>query len=168
MVQSLLLQFPGPLTLYPSRSKFFMFFAGSVSFVAIGAVELVQHGSSAMAWCCVVFFALCAVYFAATLLPGSASLTLDADGFRVKQWYFVRKARWQNVTNIDAGYPPASRTKFVWYNDTQWSGWRLAQWETARLGYNAMLPDTYGIAADDLAALMAQWRNRAMGSASTE
>ena len=143
-----------------------MFFAGSASFVAIGAVLLVQDGSNAKAWFCVLFFALCAVVFATNLLPGSASLTLDTDGFRVKQFYFVRTSRWKNVTNIDAGYAPPARAKFVQYNDTQWSGWRLARWETAKMGYNAMLPDTYGMAADDLAALMVQWRERALGPAS--
>jgi hypothetical protein len=169
MVQSLLLQFPGPLTLYASRSKFFMLFAGSASFVAIGAVMLVQHGYSAKMWFGVLFFALCAVVFATNLVPGSASLTLDADGFRVKQFYFVRKSRWKDVTKIVSGYPPLSRarTKFVLYNDTQWSGWKLARWETATLGYNAMLPDTYGMSADDLAALMVQWRDRVLGPAST-
>ena len=124
---------------------------------------LVKQDSSAMMWYCVLFFAFCAVVFAACLLPGSASLTLDADGFRLKQFYFVRKSRWQNVTNIDVGYAPPSRTKCVRYNDTQWSSWRLARWETALLGYNALLPDTYGMSADDLAALMAQWRDRVLG-----
>ena len=170
MDQSGLSQFPGPLTLYPSGSKFFMFFAGSASFAAFGTIKLIeQQGSSAMMWSCVLFFGLCAVLFAINLLPGSASLTLDADGFRVKQCsFFARKARWQNVTNIHAACAPPSRTKFVRYNDTQWSGWKLARCETARLGYNGMLPDTFGMSADDLAALMAQWRDLALGTASTE
>ena len=168
MVQSLLLQFPGPLTLQASRSKFLRLFAGSVSFVAIGAGLMVHDGSEAMLWFGVLFFGLCAAVFAINLLPGSASLTLDTDGFRVKQFCFVRKSRWKNVTNIDAGYLPPSPIKTVQYNDTQWSGWRLARWETAKLGYNAVLPDTYGMSADDLAALMVQWRDRVLGPASTQ
>ena len=168
MVEPLLLQFPGPFTLYPSRSKFFMLFAISASFVTVGAVMLVKQNSSATMWFGVLFFALCAVVFGAYLLPNSASLTLDADGFQLKQFYFARKHRWQNVTNIDADYAPPSRIKRVRYDDSQWSGWRLARWETALLGYNATLPDTYGISADDLAALMAQWHDRALGPASTE
>lgn len=167
MVRSLLLQFPGPLTLHASRSRFLMLFAGSASFVAIGAVLMVQDGSDAKLWFCVLFFGLCATVFAINLLPGSASLTLDKDGFRVKQFWFIRKSRWKNVTSIDAGYLPPSRTKTVRYNDTQWSGWRLARWETAKLDYNAVLPDTYGMSADDLAALMVQWRDRVLGPAAT-
>ena len=163
MMQALLLQFPGPLTLYPNRSKWILLFAVSASFAAFGAVVLVKQDSSAMMWFCVLFFAVCAVVFGAYLLPGSASLTLDTDGFRVKHFYFVRKSHWQTVTNIQAASAPPSRTKFVRYNDTQWNGWKLARWETARLGYNAMLPDTYGMSADDLAELMTQWRDRVLG-----
>jgi hypothetical protein len=163
MVQSLLSQFPGPLTLYPSRSKFLMLFAGSSAFVAVGVVTLLQDGSSAKAWFIVLFFALCAVVSAAYLLPGAASLTLDANGFRLKQFYFVRKSRWENVTNIHTGYTPPSRTKRVRYNDAQWNGWRIAT-----LDYNLTFPDTYGMPADDLAALMTQWRDRVLGPTSTE
>ena len=139
-----------------------MLFAGSVLFVAVSAVMLAQDGGDAKAWSVVLFFALGAVGFAATLLPGSASLTLDMDGFRVKQFYFVRKSRWKNVTDIDAGYLPPSPTKVVLYIDSQWSGWRLARWETTKLGYDAALPDTYGMSADDLAELMVQWRDKAL------
>jgi hypothetical protein len=166
-VEPLLSQFPKPLTLYPSRSKYFILFVVS----ALGfymSVVLAKQDSTATIWFCVVFCTVCAIVFATYLVPGSASLTLDADGFRVKQFYFVRKSRWQNVTSINVGDSPPSRIKFVRYNDTQWSGWRLARWETAALGYNAMLPDTYGMSADDLAALMTHWRDRVLALASTQ
>ncbi|MGJ4931156.1 hypothetical protein ACQR1I_33845 [Bradyrhizobium sp. HKCCYLS2038] len=174
MVQSHFVQFPGPLTLHASRSRFLRLFGVSALFVAIGTGLLVHDGSNAKIWFSLLFFALCALVFATNLLPGSASLTLDADGFRVKQFYFVRKSRWESVTNIHAGYLlgagylPGLRTKVVRYIDTQWSGWRLARWETAKLGYNAALPDIYGMSADELAALMMQWRNRLLGPAPTE
>ena len=164
IAQPILLQFPGPLTLYPDRSKFFIFFLGSAFVTAAGVVMLVKQDHSAMMWFSVSFFAVCALVFGAILLPGSTSLTLDADGFRLTQFYFVRQSSWQNITNISTGYTPPSRTLRVRYNDAQLSGWRLARWETALLGYNAMLPDTYGMPADDLAALMARWRDRALGS----
>ena len=61
-----------------------MLFAGSASFVAIGAGMLAKQG--AMMWFWVLFFALCAAVFAAYLLSGSPSLTLDAGGFQIKQW----------------------------------------------------------------------------------
>lgn len=109
MIQSFLLQFPGPLTLHVRRSKLSMLFAGSASFVVIGAVMLVQHGTNVMMWFSVVFFALCSVLFAINLLPGASSLTLDADGFRVISFYFVRKSRWKDVTNIYSCLRAASR-----------------------------------------------------------
>ncbi len=163
MDEPLLLQFPGPLTLYPSRSKYILFFAASLCFVALGLSVLVKVDNSATSWFCLWFFAACAVVFGIYLLPGSVSLTLDADGFQIRHFYFVRTALWQNVTNLDVYCVPFSPTKLVVYIDTQLNGWRHGRWVITSMGFNAILPDTYGMSADDLAALMAQWRARVLG-----
>jgi hypothetical protein len=51
----------------------------------------------------------------------------------------------------------------VVYDDTTQSTKSLARINIAIVGRNAGLPDTYGLSADDLARLMAQWRERALG-----
>jgi hypothetical protein len=155
---------PKPLILYPSRTKWILPFAGSAIFMVVGVWVLVTQDHSAAIWFSVLGSVGCSIVFATILLPGSSSLTLDADGFQMKQFYRVRKIRWQNVTNIHSGNIRPSRIKTVRYNDSQLSGGKLAKLETTTLGYNAMLPDTYGMTADDLAALMTQWRDRGLAS----
>lgn len=115
---------------------------------------------SAIMWFGVVTSTICSIVFATNLIPGSSSLTLDKGGFEMKQFYYVRRTRWQTVTNINAGNISSSSVKTVQYNDSAFRGWKLAKLETAALGYNAMLPDTYSMTADDLAALMTQWWDR--------
>ena len=154
------------LTLYPSRRKSILRLAGTASFVALGVVVLAKQDNSTAMWFCVSFFAICVLIFFVFLLPGSASLTLNMNCFRIKTLYFVRKSKWQNVTNIHAASEPISGLQLVRYNDTQWNGWKLAKWETSRLGYNAALPDTYGMSADDLAELINRWRDRALRTSS--
>ncbi len=38
----------------------------------------------------------------------------------------------------------------------------LAKINVAIAGHNAALPETYGLSAEDLSAVMAQWRERAL------
>jgi hypothetical protein len=97
------------------------------------------------------------------MLPGAAALTLDATGFEVTSFYRRSRARWQDATGfIAAGIPPA-RLRFVLFNDAGHTG-TLSRINAAFAGRNGALPDTYGLRADDLAQLMAQWRERAAGT----
>ena len=50
----------------------------------------------------------------------------------------------------------------VGYNDLKRSSSRLAKMNVAIVGRDAAIPDTYGLSADALAQLMAQWRERAL------
>jgi hypothetical protein len=50
----------------------------------------------------------------------------------------------------------------VVYDDVTQSSKAIAQLNVGIVGRNAGLPDTYGLSADDLAQLMAQWRDRAL------
>jgi hypothetical protein len=51
--------------------------------------------------------------------------------------------------------------RLVLYDDRTLAG-TGAKLNTALTGHAAGLPDTYGFSADELAALMTQWRNRAV------
>jgi hypothetical protein len=160
-----LAQFPGPVTLSVPGKVQIRSLVIAVSFIAIALALLHQDPSSKLAWLGLSFFGLCAIAFVISALPRATSLTLDRDGFVAKRAFIQNRSRWQDVTNFvaTAATPPAPQDmKFVWFNDTQWQKWKLARMETALLGYNAALPATYGFPAEDLANLMASWRDRAL------
>lgn len=160
-----LTQFPGPVTLSVPRKIQIRPLVGATSLNAIALAMLHQDSSSRLAWLALAFFGIGAIVLVVAMLPGATSLTLDRDGFVAKEAFIRNRSRWQNVTNFVAApaRPPAPQDiKLVWFNDTQWQKWKLARMETAALGYNAALPATYGLPAEDLANLMARWRDRAL------
>ena len=100
---------------------------------------------------------------AAALLPGAGGLTLDREGFTVTNLFRSHRAHWLDTTGFMAVRIPPAHQKMVMYDDAKQSGRSLAQLNVAIAGRGAGLPDTYGLSADDLAHLMAQWRERALG-----
>jgi hypothetical protein len=157
-VTGILSRFPGPVTLYPSRKKWLLVFSICVLF-AVGGVWMVKSGKES-GWFVLIFFGLGAPVAVAAMLPGAGGLTLDREGFAVTNLFRSYRARWQDATGFTAAH--MAHQKMVVYDDVKQSGGSLATMNVAIVGHNAGLPDTYGFSADDLAHLMAQWRDRAV------
>ena len=157
-VAEILLRFPGPVTLHPSRTKWLLVLAGGALF-AVGGGLMIADGKGT-GWFVLIFFALVALAGAVALLPGAGGLTLDREGFAVTNLFRTYRARWQDTTGFTAVRIPPAHQKMVMYDDAKQSGRSLAQLNVAIAGRGAALPDTYGFSADDLAQLMAQWRDR--------
>jgi len=99
---------------------------------------------------------------AVAMLPGAGALTLDAEGFEARNLFRRHRSRWQDTSGFQAARIPPAQQKLVVYDDVTQSAKTLAQINVGIVGRNAALPDTYGLSADDLAQLMAQWRERAL------
>ena len=152
-------RFPGPVTLYPSRKKWLLVLVGCASF-AIGGVWMIISGEQ-KGWFVVIVFGLFAAAAAVMLLPGAGSLTLDASGFEATSLFRRSRGRWQDMTEFKAVRIPPSMQRFVLYDDRAHTG-AVAKLSAAMTGHAAGLPDTYGLSADELAALMTSWRSRAL------
>jgi hypothetical protein len=157
----ILARFPGPVTIYPSRKKWLLVFAISIAFTAGGTWMIASCDASG--WFVLVFFGLGAIVAAAALLPGAGALMLDSDGFEVTNLFRHHRSHWQDTGGFLAARIPPARHLMVVYDDATQSAKNLAKINTAIVGRNAGLPDTYGLSADDLARLMAQWCERALG-----
>src|SRR5664279_5504523 len=99
------------------------------------------------------------------LLPGANSLRLDGNGFEITKFYFLRQSySWLNVSDFVVW--EMSRNRFVVFKAEKP---RLGVYERINAamtgGRNGYLPDTYGMAASDLAELMTDWRNSAIKAA---
>jgi hypothetical protein len=154
----ILVRFPGPVTLRASLKRWCLVFAGCALF-AIGGKWMVSTGQ-VMGWLPLIFFGIGAIIAAFAMLPGASALTLDGTGFEITNFYRRSRTRWQDAGDFVATRIPAARQRFVLFNNAR-SGRRLARINTFISGRNAALPDTYGLSPDDLAQLMAQWRERA-------
>jgi hypothetical protein len=152
-------KFPGPFTLFPSRVRWFGIFLGCLTFAA-GGIWMIG-GGSASGWFVAGFFGLGTIVAGAMLLPGAGALKLDRDGFEVTSLYRRHRTRWQDATGFEAVAVPFRAQRMVVYDDVSLAGRSLAKLSVAIAGHNAGLPDTYGLAVDDLVALLKAWRAHA-------
>ena len=153
-------RFPGPVTLYPSRTKWLLVLATCALF-AVGGFWMIRSGEP-WGWFVLIFFGLGVVVAAAAMLPGAGALTLDAAGFEVISLFGRHRARWQDAADFKAVRVPPAHQRLVAYDDATQGAKSLAKFNVGLVGRNAALPDTYGLAPDTLAQLMAQWRERAL------
>ena len=155
---AILARFPGPVTLYPSRRKWLLLLLFSAVLAAEG-VHMVAtaepHG-----WAVLIFFGVGTIVSAVMLVPGAAGLTLDRDGFTLISLFRANRSRWQDVSGFQA--ITISPKTMVGFDDATAKGKALAELSTAIAGRSGALPDTYGLAVEELVRLMVQWRERAV------
>jgi hypothetical protein len=156
----ILARFPGPVTLYPSRKKWLLVFLGGAAFTA-GGIWMIRSGE-AEGWYVTVFFALVAVIAIVVMLPGAGRLTLDRDGFEAKTLFRGHRTRWSDTRGFEASTIHPGNQHLVVYDDVTQKRGMLTGINVSITGHNAALGDTYGLSANDLAGLMAQWRERAL------
>jgi hypothetical protein len=161
-LDAILRRFPGPVMLYPSRRKWACILAGSGVFTMSG-IWMVARGTP-LGWPVLIFFLLCATVAATALLPGAGALTLDGRGFEVKNLFRCQRISWQSAMGFQARAIPPSIARMVIFDSIDVKDRMIAKLATAIAGRNGALPDTYGFSAEDLASLMARWRDKALQS----
>jgi hypothetical protein len=159
-ISEILSRFPGPVTLYPSRKKWLLVFAGGALF-ASGGVWMIRSGEWT-GWFPLVIFALVVVIAAVAMLPGAGALTLDREGFEITNLFRRHRTSWQDALRFATARIPPATQRWVVYDDLGHSAKQLAKINVEIVGRNAALPDTYGLSSDDLGQLMTEWRERAL------
>jgi hypothetical protein len=157
---TILSRFPGPVTLHPSRVKWLLVFTIGALF-AVGGFWMIKTGDGS-GWFVLICFGLGALIAAAAMLPGAGGLTLDRDGFETTNLFRRHRTRWRDAAGFEAARIPRAHRKMVVYDDITQSTKSIAKLNVGLVGRNSGLPDTYGHSADNLAQLMAQWRERAL------
>lgn len=141
-----------PITLRPSRAQATLLFIICLGFV-VGGILMVREGEL-MGYFCGGFFALCLPVFALQFHPKAAYLHLASDGFTVCSLFRAHTVRWSHVRefavilvgpnrmvawNFTSDYPATGRARAI---------------SKSLSGYEAALPDTYGMKPQELADLM--------------
>ena len=165
-IAPILSRFPGPVTLYPSKMKWLLVLLGSFVF-SIGGYWMIQEGYTFWGWFDLIFFSLCVIVTPIALLPGVSALTLDADGFEFGRCRYS----WRDATGFAPwDVPPSGRNKMVVFDlpvPTNPVARALVEGDKILTGHTGgALPDTYGLAAQDLAELMVRWQESAIASRS--
>jgi hypothetical protein len=145
------------LILRPNRLKNALFTLLCAAFAAAG-VLMVRSGE-ALGWLEIAFFGTGTVVFCALILPGSAYLRLEPAGFTVCSLFRTQATRWFEVEGFATTRISGRRMVGFNYSTFHQGQPRLRRLASAMSGYEAALPDTYGMKADSLAELMNQWRS---------
>lgn len=168
----ILFRFPGPVVLYPSRRKLLVLAFIAALFVAGGLLMIAKNDK--YGWGAVLFFGLGLIVFCVQMLPNAAYLKLDRDGFQIAHMFRRQAWRWQNVGDFMRFNPledfpmSTSANGLIFFTDKA-AGAPAPKKLNALItsGRNAMLPDRYGLPADELVSVMEKWRERASADANS-
>jgi hypothetical protein len=157
----ILARFPGPVTLTPSRWKLWLgppVFAAGTVFAVYLLLNAIQAGSSEIIWAglAVIVFAFFTIRVLIRLLPGHASLMLDASGFTVHNAYVRRAWLWRSVSNFRVEVPDDQRLPDRVIFDV--AGKKPLPGSAG----GGSLPEGYQMSLADLATLLNGWRERAL------
>ena len=162
--KQILARFPGPVTLKPARFWSVVLTVVPLLMLVAPLVEI-GRGNVDMSWTLAGAFAVFVCFAAfngAFLLPNAETLTLDREGFRVVLWFRKRRYLWKDVSAFQTQW--TYRRVLVAFDWSGTSGGALAGVDR-KLGFqNSLLPDDYGLGAEQLAALLNAWRERAFSA----
>jgi hypothetical protein len=170
-VLSLLSQFPGPITLYPSRRRWYATFAISIAIILI-SVAMIARGNS-QGWIGVALCGFIGGLSAIMLTARFSALQLGAEDFVLRHLFRSRTVRWIDAHRFEAviaygaaaSLLPENWRKIVGYDLLPKRQRRFPALETLLSPHDCAMPDAYGLTPDDLADLMNAWRARAIGPA---
>jgi hypothetical protein len=164
---------PEHLVLRPSKTKWTLLLLACIGFVVAGIWMINVGGPASRApfgdarfwgWAAVIFFGLGIPLSLFQLFSGRTYLSLNPETFTMGTFWGPRTIRWSDVAYFTAeqvipGGRPTKMVKFD-YVPTYSEHSTMRALARSVSGHDAGLPDTYGMKADALAALMNEWRAR--------
>ena len=117
-------------------------------------------------WLGIVFVGACFLSVLVNLVPGASYLRLDAQGMVVRSLYRTHATPWSDIAEFGVLVLPKTGREMVGWNYMPGRGKPsfLRKLDFEFYGFEVALPDTYGMDAKDLAALLQSIRDRATGS----
>ncbi len=147
-----------PAILRPSRTQAAVLFLVCLLFVLCG-IWMIRDGKP-MGYFCGGFFALGLPVFALQFHPKAAYLHLAADGFTFCSLFRAHTVRWEHVREFAVIYVGPNRM-VAWNFAPDYPATGRARAISKSLsGYEAALPDAYGMKPQELVELMESLRQR--------
>lgn len=142
-------ELPETLYLPPSRARWV--FSVVLSIIIVGANFYVVATQNAPALgILATIFSITGIASGIQLIPGSAGMWLDRTGFTFRMFWIDRRREWKEITPVLSSQ--VGLLQMVGYNRAS----------DAPNKPREVLPDTYGISANELAEIMNHWRDTAL------
>ena len=145
-----------PILLQPSRTKWLAVALGSLVFVLIG-IWMVRAGEM-LGWVGIAFFGLCLSVSLICMLPQASYLRLTRDGFTMCSLFRAHTIRWDDVTGFGVGRIFTNKMVMFNYVESYQRSPKLRSFNTELTGFEAAIPDSYGLRHEDLADLLNRYK----------
>ena len=160
------------LILKPSRVKYVrmlvfaaMLFAESIYIVARGTS--IGRFGTIVGCAATLFFGPGLILSCLSLIPGSSYLKLDPEGFTICSLCKTHRVRWDEVAHFQVSNLVIRKMVVFNFTDVRRGREFARKLSSALAAHQGGLPDTYGRAAEKLAATMNEWRDPALQSAAS-
>lgn len=147
-----LARFPGPLRLYPPRLSSLVGVPIGLCFLALSLSYEHKGGF----WGGIILSSFAILASVVSVMPQMNSLTLRDDGFEVRSNFRRMTVPWTKARDFMT--MGLDREAQVIFQNDNLSSTGMSEFG----GRNAALGRTYGMPAEELAALLLQWREQAM------
>lgn len=124
----------------------------------IGGAWMVRQGEW-IGWLCLAFFGAGLLVSAISLLSNANYLRLDSDGFTMCSLYRAHTYRWADVTGFGVGRILTNKMVMFNFDPTYERTPGLRSFNVNLVGYEAGLPDSYGLTHEALADLLNEYKN---------
>ncbi|MDQ3713913.1 MAG: hypothetical protein M3388_17075 [Acidobacteriota bacterium] len=145
------------LTLKTKPTKTLFYLLGSLIFVVIGVLTL---EGTFVHWLIIGFFGLGSIVFALLLLPTASYLRLTPEGFTMCSLFRSHSYNWSEIEDFAVGKMANMETVIFDHSLFYKNQNTLRKTNKKFFGFEAGLPDTYGMSAEELANLMNEWKRR--------
>lgn len=127
-----------------------------------GGVFTVSRGYPFYGWLAVGFFGFGALFACAMFLPRGNSLRLTPQGMEIHSLFRTTAVRWADVREFSlVSIPVTARTLVGWNFVASCPRGRISRRTSNFLaGVEAALPNSFGMTAENLCALLNDWRRR--------
>ena len=149
---------------YPSKTKWVFVTLLGLIFVAAGIFIIIQKGDT-VGWVVTGFFGLVVLVGIAPLLGIGSWLEVRADSFTMCSLGRQHDIRWDECSEFGVGV--IGHNKTVMFNRERDMNSAAGKFARSMTGATGALPDTYGMKADALAALMNAYRAQALSGSAT-
>ena len=154
--------------------KIALLFVASALFVVTGIWMVFDDGAAGytvdgipvywVGWASIVFFGMGVVVFLIQFLPGAAYLRLTEEGFSYCHAFRVHTVRWEEVQEF--GVMQMHHNRMIGWNYVP--GYevksRMRAFSKALAGYEACLPNHYGLKVEQLAQALEALRRQYSGN----
>jgi hypothetical protein len=145
------------LTLRTKPTKLLFYLFVSLVFVVIGVLTF---EGNLISWLGIGFFGLGSIVIALMLLPNASYLQLTSKGFTMCSLFRKHTYSWSEIEGFATGKIGHTETVFFNFSPFYENQNTLRKTNKKVFGFEASLPDTYGMSAEKLADLMNEWKRR--------